>query len=90
NKIQTSSSSPPQFVVTTTVPNLTDLVSVISIFITTKPCHHQTSSSSPPRFIVVATTALRVYVFYLFVTKFLSSTGNFSCTLCLSLSLSLS
>ncbi|KAF2563715.1 hypothetical protein F2Q70_00017210 [Brassica cretica] len=59
NEIQTSSSSPPQFVVTTTVPNLTDLVSVISIFITTKPCHHQTSSSSPPRFIVVATTALR-------------------------------
>ncbi|KAF2600615.1 hypothetical protein F2Q68_00010153 [Brassica cretica] len=60
NEIQTSSSSPPQFVVTTTVPNLTDLVSVISIFITTKPCHHQTSSSSPPRFIVVATTALRL------------------------------
>ncbi|KAF2575940.1 hypothetical protein F2Q70_00003684 [Brassica cretica] len=43
NEIQTSSSSPPQFVVTTTVPNLTDLVSLISIFITTKPCHHQTS-----------------------------------------------
>uniref|UniRef100_A0A0D3DSC4 Uncharacterized protein n=1 Tax=Brassica oleracea var. oleracea TaxID=109376 RepID=A0A0D3DSC4_BRAOL len=58
-------SSPPQFVVTTTVPNLTDLVSVISIFITTKPCHHQTSSSSPPQFIVVTTTALRVCFIYL-------------------------
>ncbi|CAN6904000.1 unnamed protein product, partial [Brassica oleracea] len=62
NKEQRDSN--PVFV-STTVPNLTDLVSVISIFITTKPCHHQTSSSFPPQFIVVTTTALRVCFIYL-------------------------
>ncbi|CAN6846006.1 unnamed protein product, partial [Brassica oleracea] len=71
NEIQTSSSSPPQFVVTATIPNLTDLVSLISIFIITKPCHNQTSSSSPPQFIVVTTTALRVCFIYLGQSSYL-------------------